>query len=145
MTFQPLAALPAHGIGSREDLPLPFSLLLIGAAAALVVSFVALGVLWKTPRLRSTDGRLLPPAVALALDSPPVRALFVGLNMLVTAWTLLALVAGPDTANNPVPYVVYVWLWVGLAFCSMVFGGIWRLVNPVRWLRRGLLALGRVD
>lgn len=145
MTLQRLAALPAHGIGSREDLPLPFTLLLIGAAAALVVSFVALGVLWKTPRLRPTDGRLLPAVVALALDSAPVRALFVGLSLLVTAWTLLALVAGTDTANNPVPYVVYVWLWVGLAFCSMLFGGVWRLVNPVRWLRRGLLALGRVD
>lgn len=145
MTLPPLAALPAHGIGSREDLPLPFTLLLVGAAAALVVSFVALGVLWKTPRLRPTDGRLLPPAVALALDSAPVRALFVALSLLITAWTLLALVAGSDTANNPVPYVVYVWLWVGLALCSMVFGGVWRLVNPVRWLRRGLLALGRVD
>ena len=145
MTFQPLAALPAHGIGSREDLPLPFTLLLVGAAAALVVSFVALGVLWKTPRLRSTDGRLLPAGLALALDSAPVRALFVGLSLVITGWTLLALVAGTDTANNPVPYVVYVWLWVGLAFCSMVFGGVWRLVNPVRWLRRGLLALGRVD
>lgn len=145
MTLPTLAALPAHGIGSREDLPLPFTLLLIGAAAALVVSFVALGVLWKTPRLRPTDGRLLPPMVALALDSAPVRAVFVGLSLLVTAWTLLALIAGADNANNPVPYVVYVWLWVGLAFCSMVFGGVWRLVNPVRWLRRGLLALVRVD
>lgn len=145
MTFQPLAALPAHGIGSREDLPLPFTLLLIGAAAALVVSFVALGVLWRTPRLRPTDGRLLPPVLALALDSAPVRALFVAFSLLVTVWTLLALAAGTDTANNPVPYVVYVWLWVGLAFCSMVFGGIWRLVNPVRWLRRGILALARID
>jgi len=136
--------LPAHGVGSREDLPLPFTLLLIGAAAALLVSFVALGALWKRPRLRREDGRLLPPALALALDSAPVRGLFVLLSLAITAWTLLALVAGKDNANNPVPSVVYVWLWVGLAFCSMVFGGIWRLLNPVRWLRRGLLALGRV-
>jgi hypothetical protein len=26
----------------------------------------------------------------------------------------------------------------------MLFGGIWRLLNPVRWIRRGLLALGRI-
>ena len=38
------------------------------------------------------------------------------------AWTLMALVFGKDNANNPVPYVVYVWLWVGLGFLSMVFG-----------------------
>jgi hypothetical protein len=140
-----VGGLVAHGVGSREDLPLPFSLLLVGAGAALVVSFVALGALWKQPRLSPGDGRLLPLWLALALDSAPIRGLFVLLSLAITAWTLLALVAGKDDANNPVPYVVYVWLWVGLAFVSMVFGGIWRLVDPVRWIRRGLLALGRVD
>jgi hypothetical protein len=95
----PLAVLPAHGVGSREDLPLPFHLLLVGAGLALVVSFVALGALWKQPRLHREDGRLLPIMVSLALDSAPVRAVFVALS----------------------------------------------LVNPVRWLRRGLLALARIE
>jgi hypothetical protein len=139
------AALPAHGVGSRQDLPLPFDLLLIGAALALAISFVALGVLWKTPRLQPTDGRLLPPALALALDSPVVRGFFGALSLTLTAWTLLALLAGEDNANNPVPHVVYVWLWVGLGLLSMVFGPIWRVLNPVRWLHRGLLALVRVS
>ena len=143
--FGGVPALVAHGVGSRADLPLPFGLLLVGAAAALVVSFVALGALWREPRLSPTDGRLLPTMVSLALDSGPVRGLFVFLSLLLTGWTLLALVAGADTANNPVPIVVYVWLWVGLAFGSLVFGGFWAVVNPVRWLRRGLLALGRID
>jgi hypothetical protein len=140
-----LAALPAHGVGSREDLPLPFHLLLIGAGLALVVSFVALGALWKQPRLRPEDGRLLPMSLALALDSAAVRGLFVIASLAITGWTLLALVLGKDNANNPVPSVVYVWLWVGLAFISMVFGGIWRLVNPVRWLHRGILAALRIE
>ncbi len=136
---------PAHGVGSRADLPLPFSLLLIGASVALIVSFIALGALWKQPRLSPEDGRLLPTGLALALDSPVVRGIAVSLSLLITAWTLLSLVAGQDNANNPVPYVVYVWLWVGLAFLSMLFGGIWRLLNPVRWIRRGVLALGRIE
>ena len=142
---QSLAALPAHGVGSREDLPLPFTLLLVGAGLALVVSFVALGALWKQPRLRAEDGRLLPMPVSLALDSAPVRGLFVLLSLAITAWTLMALVFGKDDANNPLPSVVYVWLWVGLAFVSMVFGGIWRLVNPVRWIHRGILAAARIE
>ena len=140
-----LAALPAHGVGAREDLPLPFHLLLIGAGLALVVSFVALGALWKQPRLRPEDGRLLPMPVSLALDSAAVRGLFVGASLAITAWTLLALVLGKDNANNPVPSVVYVWLWVGLAFISMVAGGIWRLVNPLRWVHRGILAALRIE
>jgi hypothetical protein len=137
--------MPAHGVGSREDLPLPFHLLLIGAGLALVVSFVALGALWKQPRLRREDGRLLPMSLALALDSVAVRGLFVIASLAITGWTLVALVLGKDNANNPVPSVVYVWLWVGLAFISMVFGGIWRLVNPVRWLHRGILAALRIE
>lgn len=138
-------ALPTHGVGSRQDLPLPFDLLLLGAALALLISFVALGALWKTPRIERADGRLLPAPVALALDSPVVRGLFVALSLAITGWTLLALVGGRDNANNPVPHVVYVWLWVGLAFGSMVFGGIWRLLNPLRWLHRGVLRLARVS
>lgn len=145
MTLAALAALPAHGVGSREDLPLPFTLLLIGAGLALVVSFVALGALWKQPRLRPEDGRLLPMMLALALDSAAVRGLFVIASLAITGWALVALSLGKDNANNPVPSVVYVWLWVGLAFISMVFGGIWRLVNPVRWLHRGILALLRTE
>lgn len=140
-----IALLPAHGVGSRQDLPLPFGLLLTGAALALVISFLALGLLWKQPRLRPTDGRLLPPALALALDSPAVRGAFGALSLALTAWTLLALLGGKDDANNPVPYVVYVWLWVGLALLSMVFGPIWRVLNPIRWLHRGILVAARVS
>jgi hypothetical protein len=141
----PLLALPAHGVGSREDLPLPFSLVLVGAGAALVISFVALGALWRTPRLGDDDGVLLPRGAARALDARPVRAAAVVLTLLVTGWTLAALVLGKDDANNPVPYVVYVWLWVGLAFLSMLLGGVWRLVNPVRWLHAGLLRAARIE
>lgn len=141
----PAIIVPAHGVGLRQDLPLPFNLLLIGAALALLISFVALGVLWKEPRLRRSDGRLLPLPVALALDSPVVRGLAAALSLAVTAWTLLALLAGKDNANNPVPFVVYVWLWVGLAFLSLVFGPIWGVLNPVRWLHRGVLGLARVS
>lgn len=140
-----IALLPAHGVGSRQDLPLPFGLLLTGAALALVISFLALGLLSKQPRLRPTDGRLLPPALALALDSPAVRGAFGALSLALTAWTLLALIGGKDDANNPVPYVVYVWLWVGLALLSMVFGPIWRVLNPIRWLHRGILVAARVS
>jgi hypothetical protein len=138
-------ALPAHGVGSREDLPLPFELLLIGAGAALVVSFLALGVLWKTPKLRATDGRLLPAPLALALDSAFVRGVAVLVTLFVAAWTMLALLLGKDNANNPVPSVVYVWLWVGLAFLSLLVGGVWRVGNPVRWLHAALLKVARIE
>jgi hypothetical protein len=140
-----IASLPAHGVGSRQDLPLPFTAVLIGAAVALLVSFVALGALWPEPRLRSDAGRPLPSRVARTLSSPVFKGVWVTLAALLTAWTLMALVFGKDDANNPVPYVVYVWLWVGLAAVSLIFGPVWAWLNPVRWLHTGVTRLARLD
>lgn len=139
-----LAALPAHGVGSREDLPLPFAYVLVGAALALAVSFVALGLGWRTPKIRAEDGVLLPGGVQRFLDSRGLRVVIAVAGLALTAWTLLALAAGQDDANNPVPYVVYVWLWVGLAFASILLGPVWSLLNPVHWLHRGILAAARI-
>ncbi|GGM91490.1 hypothetical protein GCM10009721_16380 [Terrabacter tumescens] len=139
------ALAPAHGVGSRGDLPLPFTALVIAAVAALVISFVAIGTLWREPRLRDTDGLLLPGPMAALLDSRWLRVVARVLAAALTLWTLTALVLGPDSARNPVPHVVYVWLWVGLAFASMLLGPVWRVINPLRWLHAGLLRLARVS
>jgi hypothetical protein len=37
----------AHGVGTRADLPLPVSLVIIGGGLAVLVSFLALGALWR--------------------------------------------------------------------------------------------------
>ncbi|MFC3806474.1 hypothetical protein [Terrabacter sp. MAHUQ-38] len=140
-----VALAPAHGVGSRGDLPLPFAALVIGAVAALLISFVAIGTLWREPRLRDTDGLLLPPPVAAVLDSGWPRVGARVLAAVLTVWTVAALVLGPDSARNPVPHVVYVWLWVGLAFASMLLGPVWRVINPLRALHSGLLRLARVS
>jgi hypothetical protein len=137
-------ALPAHGVGNRSDLPLPFEALVIGAALALLASFVGLAFLWREPRLRPEDGWQLPVAVQSVLDARWFRGLLAGVSLLFTGWVLLALVFGRDDANNPVPYVVYVWLWVGMPFLSLIFGAVWAILNPVRWLHRGIAALARI-
>jgi hypothetical protein len=127
------AALVAHGIGSREDLPLPLGWAIAGAAAAVVLSFVLLGLLWREPRLDAEKaGRPLPGGLARALDAPAFRRTLAGLGLVAAAWTLLALVFGPDDARNPVPWVVYVLIWVGLVPASVLFGPVWRQINPLR-------------
>ena len=138
------SALPSHGIGSRGDLPLPFTALVVGAGAALLISFVAIGLLWREPRLSRHDGVLLPGWLAAVLDSGWLRLAARGLAVALTLWTVLALVFGPDSALNPVPHVVYVWFWVGLAFASMLLGPVWRVINPARLLHAGVLTLARV-
>jgi hypothetical protein len=137
------AALVAHGIGGRDDLPLPLGWAVVGAATAVVVSFVLVGVLWREPRLDAEKaGRPLPTGLARVLEAPAFRRSLAGLGLLVAAWTLLALVFGPDDARNAVPYVVYVLVWVGLVPLSALLGNVWRQVNPLRTvhalLNRGL-------
>ncbi|HYY09405.1 MAG TPA: hypothetical protein VE781_00625 [Kineosporiaceae bacterium] len=139
MTAGLLTALPAHGIGSREDLPLPLGWAVAGAAAAVVASFVLLGLLWREPRLdAATAGRPLPAGLARVLDAPAFRRVLAGLGLVAAAWTLLALVAGREDTRNPVPWVVYVLLWVGVVPVSVLLGPVWRQLNPVRALH-GLL------
>ncbi len=129
----------AHGVGSREDLPIPFLFALVGAAIALVVSFLALGLLWREPRLRGAEaGRPLPAGLARVLDSRWLRAGLRALGAIATAYVVLAAVAGRDDALNPVPGVVYVLFWVGLPLLSALLGPVWRLVNPLRSLHWAL-------
>ena len=132
----------AHGVGGRTDLPVPFWLALYGAGIAVVLSFAALGALWPTPRLRDDRGRPLPRPLAAPLDSPLVRGV---LRALVLAATLILLAAafagGPDEGSNPLPWFLFIVLWVGLVPLSLLLGPVWRVVSPLRTLHAGLSRL----
>jgi hypothetical protein len=139
-------AVVAHGVGSREDLPLPFALAVGGAATVLVVSFVALAVLWPVPRLDGPNaGRVVSARTAALLDSRLTRGVLAALGALGSAYVLVALVCGRDDADNPVPFVVYVLLWVGLVPLSVLFGPVWRRLNLVRSLHAVLLRAARLN
>jgi hypothetical protein len=126
----------AHGVGTRQDLPIPFAAALGGAVVALVASFVALGTLWKQPRLAgAAAGRPLPTGLADGLDAPWFRWVLRALGLILTGYFLLGLLLGPDDALNPSAGVVYVLFWVGtLVFASVLFGPVWRMLNPLRSL-----------
>lgn len=64
----------AHGIGGIRDLPVPESFFLTTSAIVLVLSFIALGLLWKRPQLeRRSGGRRLPALVGAIVLSLTVR------------------------------------------------------------------------
>ena len=128
----------AHGVGSREDLPLPLSFTVTGAAVTLLVSFVALGVLWRTPRLTRPDGPPLPAPVTAVVDARVTRLLLRALGMVAFGWVGLAAVFGADDALNPTPGAVYVLLWVGVPLASVLLGPVWRVLNPLRTLHVAL-------
>lgn len=127
------ADLLAHGVGSREDLPIPFTYAVTGAAVAIVASFLALGLLWREPRFEpATAGRPVPTRLARVLDGRPLRAGLRVLGVLITAYVVMAAVFGRDDALNPTAGSVYVLFWIGVPILSMLLGPVWRLLNPIR-------------
>ena len=106
----------------------------------LVVSFVALAVLWPKPRLEQARERSLL-RVPVALE---VLCGLIGIALFVAVvWAGLA---GTQTATaNLAPTTIYVLLWVGVPFLSVFLGDVFAAFNPWRALARGVAwAAGRV-
>jgi len=132
------AGAAAHGLTARADLPIPSWLFVWGAAVVIVVSFVALGALWREPRLEGDQRfRPLPAMVGRALTSRAVDVLSgaVGVALLaVVVWTGLAGVQ--NAQDNFAPTFVYVIFWLGLVPLSLLFGDVFRAFNPWRAIGR---------
>lgn len=135
----------AHGVEGRRDLPLPLDLMVQGAVIALLASFFGLGVLWRTPRLRAgAAGRELPLAIQRLVDSTGFRWFLRLLGLALPAYVVATALLLPDGAPNPLPYAVYVLFWVGIVPLSLLFGPVWRRVNPLRTIHLLLCALTRI-
>lgn len=135
--------LPLHGIGSRHDLPLPFSFVVVGAAIALIVSFGLLFVAWRQQRFTSAGGVPLPRLTAL-VDHRAFRLTARLVVLALHLWVGAALVAGQDLLTNPVFGFVYAWMWVGLVPLSLALGPVWRVTNPLRTIHAALARLAGI-
>jgi hypothetical protein len=137
LVLLPLLARPAlaHGFGARYDLPVPLWLYLFGSAAAVVLSFVVVGLLAGGD---GGGGRSYPRFDLLRVV--PFRAVFasrpflLGVRLLSAALFVLVVAAGLfgeryPTENFAPTFVWIVW-WVGLAFACAFVGNLWELVNP---------------
>jgi hypothetical protein len=138
-----LGAELAHGVGTRADLPLPTLYVIIGGGLAVVISFLALGVLWREPRLRGGEaGRPLPEGLAGFLDSPRTLAVLRGLTLALTLFfAVVALAGSPEIPANATPWAFFVTFWVGLVPLSLLLGPVWGVLNPLRTLYLGLRRL----
>jgi hypothetical protein len=127
----------AHGYGGRADLPVPVSYFIVGAGIALVISFLALAVLWPEPRLqerkaeRPITARWLRPLVAV-------------LRTVGLAGLLLVVVTGVANRNDGrtiSPVLVWVYFWLVIPFISAGIGNWWRALSPWRsiaaWVNPG--------
>ncbi len=135
----------AHGVSSRSDLPVPVWLFAYAAAFALLISFVALRILWPRPRLAAAAGGRRAPnwldgtwRVGTIVSQVAMLALFV--LTLAAAWF------GVDSvAVNVAPTAFYVMFWVGMPIVSAVFGDVWRTINPLHTIAVGFDRLAGRD
>jgi len=126
------AGASAHGLVGRQDLPIPRWLFAWGAAVVLMVSFVALAVLWREQRLERAPERplLRVPAVLEALAGVVGVAAF--------AAVVYAGLSGTQTATaNLAPTTIYVVFWVAIPVLSAVLGDVFRPFNPWLAIARG--------
>ena len=137
--------LPAHGVGSRGDLPLPFTALVVAAGAALLISFVAIAFLWREPRLHESDGVLLPGLARSGAGLPLAARPRAGPRRRPDALDSARAGLRAGLGEEPRAARGLRLALVGLAFASMVLGPVWRVINPLRLLHTGVLRLARVS
>jgi hypothetical protein len=125
----------AHGFGQRYDLPIPLSFYLVGAAAAVVVSFIIVGLfVHEVPRARPYPRLdLMAAPLGRWIASP---SLVLALKLLALAGFIITIVAGFRGDQNPyrniAPTMVWTIAWVGLAYVSAFIGNLWAVINPWR-------------
>jgi hypothetical protein len=135
----------AHGLVGRSDLPIPEWLFGWAAAVVLIVSFVALAVLWPEPKLEGDSWRPLPGGVGRVLAARPLEYLCQAIGVFLLGVVIWAGFWGEQTATgNFTPTFVYVIFWLGLVPVSFLLGDLFRAFNPWRAIARFVAGGARI-
>jgi hypothetical protein len=124
-------AASAHGIGGATDLAIPGWLFAWAATAVLILSFVALGVLWPKAKFEAMRSHV---AFTLPRASEPLAAVA---GLALTALVVVSALAGTtDTATNLAPTFVWVAFWVAVPLATVVVGDFYTALDPWRTAAR---------
>jgi len=140
LLIQP-AAVWAHAFAERYDLPVPLEYFVVGATAAVALSFVVAAVFmrgaWR-------EGQAEGVIVSLGQLLPALRVTARALSVVLLS---VVVVAGLFGSRNPEMNfaTVLVWIvwWVGLSFLVACIGNIWPALDPWRALFEGMDAVAR--
>jgi hypothetical protein len=135
----------AHGIGGVRDLPVPLWLFFYGAGLALVLSFVALGALWRRPLLEERQrGKPLPPWLQRVLLGRELRIAVGTISVALLGLVFATALVGEDSvAVNLAPTFVYVVFWLGMVPVVVLLGNVWSVLSPWRAAADGVAWLWR--
>ena len=119
----------AHGFGERYDLPIPLTFFAVGGAAAVLLSFVFMGSIFKAgfrPQSYPRFNLFRYPWIEDVLSGPrllPVKIFSVFLLALVILTGLLGSSRPEDNFSPTFVWVIWwVWVWDSWWPCSAIFG-----------------------
>ena len=123
----------AHGFGERYDLPLPLTYFVFAGAAAVVFSFVVVGLFVRGqhndsnyPRLNLFQSSLL----RFVLSGPATWLLCAASLFLFFLVIATGLFGSQRPVSNLTPTFVWIIWWVGMGFVVSLLGNLWAVVNP---------------
>ena len=132
LLFPPAASAHSALVG-KQDLPIPQWLFAWGASLVLIVSFVALTLAWRSALLEDERWRPAPGWLSSAIVNPVTRVLAGALGVFllgVVVWSGLEGTTAPP--QNFAPTFVFVTLWLGVVFLSVLLGNFFQAFNPWR-------------
>lgn len=136
----PLPAWP-HAFAERYDLPAPLGYFVVGAAAAVALSFVVAAAFVRSVPRELHDGGFV---VRLGPLLPALRVICRTVSIILLC---MVVVAGLFGTRNPemnlAPILVWIVWWVGLSFLVACIGNIWSALDPWRALFEGTDKLAR--
>jgi len=137
-------AAAAHGVQGRAETPIPISAFFWAAGGVLIVSFLALSLGWSKAKFAGVPWRAAPARFSdLVLSRTTVwagRVLVLAVFLFVTC---AAAFGSTQLNDNIAPVTIFVVWWVGLVPLSVLFGDVWRQLNPWATMAR-LLRLPEV-
>jgi hypothetical protein len=105
----------------------------------LVVSFVALAILWPEPKLEDEGWRALPHWLGRTVTSRVVEILCGAIGIFLLGVVVYAGFEGVQSSTaNFTPTFIYVIFWLGFVPASVLLGDVFRAFNPWRAIGRGV-------
>ncbi len=117
------ASVLAHSLNATYESRLPLAVYLIGAAAAVALSFVF--VIMR-------DVRAAPPGTPSLGSLPPaiIRRGLQVIGLVGWGWIVAQGIAGGSSDGDVAILFLWVYGWVGLAILSAVIGPVWHFFDP---------------
>jgi len=129
----------AHALASRQDLPIPAWLFAWGASIVLIVSFFALSVAWRTPKLERDRWRPVGAGFSGVLLGRPAQLLCGAAGVFLLGVAVYSGLQGTEAPDrNFALTFIFVTCWLGFPLFSVVFGDVFRPFNPWRAIGRAI-------